>query len=118
APSFVEANLGRPAAENPLPKRLLLTRDPLGVADALAALLNDDGHDAIVGEPGDPLEDIGGVIHLAPLGRGESEVEPGFKAVLEAHRLARAQAEGAAGAPFVVAGGGTHVVRAARPGFG
>src|SRR5207237_10931908 len=47
APSFVEANLGTPAAENPLPKRLLLTRDPLGVADAPSARLNDNGPDEI-----------------------------------------------------------------------
>ena len=117
APSFVEANLGTPAAEDPLPKRLLLTRDPLGVADALAALLNDSGHDAIVGEPGDPLTDIGGVIHLAPLGRGESEVVPGFKALLEAHRLARAQAEAQAGGTFVVAVAGTDEVDAALAGY-
>src|SRR5438045_3300006 len=117
APSCVEANLGTPAAENPLPKRLLLTRDPLGVADALAALLNDNGHDAIVGEPGDPLENIGGVIHLAPLGRGESEVEPEFKAVLEMHRLARAQAGAASGGTFVVAVPGTDEIDAALAGY-
>src|SRR5205823_83185 len=116
-PSFVEANLGTPAAEDPLPKRLLLTRDPLGVADALAALLNDSGHDAIVGERGDPLSEIEGVIHLAPLGRGDSEVDPGFEAVLEAHRIVRAQAEAAAGGTLIVAVAGTDEVDAALAGY-
>src|SRR6266446_4570635 len=49
AASFVEAPLATPsAAEDPLPKKLLLTRDSLGVADALARLLEDAGHDAVV----------------------------------------------------------------------
>src|SRR5205807_1402589 len=77
APAFVESALAATAGD-PLPRRLLLTRDSLGVADALAKLLNDAGHDAVLGEPGDPLAGIGGVIHLAPLGRAGSELEPGF----------------------------------------
>jgi 8-amino-7-oxononanoate synthase len=118
SPSFVEAALATPlAAEDPLPSRLLLTRDSLGVADALAKLLNDAGHDAVVGEPGDPLAGIGGVIHLAPLGRGDSELMPGFAAVLEAHRIARAQAAAAAGGLFVVATAGADELDAALAGY-
>jgi len=105
APAFVESALAATAGD-PLPRRLLLTRDSLGVADALAKLLNDAGHDAVLGEPGDPLAGIGGVIHLAPLGRAGSELEPGFGAVLEAHRIARAQAANKAGGMFVVATAG------------
>src|SRR2546422_248471 len=105
APAFVESALSA-TAEDPLPRRLLLTRDSLGVADALAKLLNDAGHDAVLGEPGDPLAGIGGVIHLAPLGRAGSELEPGFGAVLEAHRIARAQAANKAGGMFGVATAG------------
>ena len=116
--SFVEAPLATPsAAEDPLPTKLLLTRDSLGVADALARLLEDAGHDAVVGEPGDPLAGIGGVVHLAPLSRGESELVPGFAAVLEAHRTARAQAAGAAGGLFVVATAGADEVDAALAGY-
>src|SRR5206468_6383668 len=102
APAFVEAALAVTAGD-PLPRRILITRDPLGVADALAKLLNDAGHDAVVGEPGDSLVGIGGVIHLAPLGRADSELKPGFGAVLEAHRIARAQSASKAGGMFVVA---------------
>src|SRR5207253_8276993 len=74
APAFVEAALAVTAGD-PLPRRILITRDSLGVADALVKLLNDAGHDAVLGESGDPLAGIGGVIHLAPLGRAGSELE-------------------------------------------
>ncbi|HZX96598.1 MAG TPA: SDR family NAD(P)-dependent oxidoreductase, partial [Myxococcales bacterium] len=118
APAWVEAALATPAAaENPLPRKLLLTRDALGVADALARLLNDAGHDALVGEPGDPLAGMGGVVHLAPLGRGESELAPGFAAVLDAHRIVRAQAEAGTGGLFVVAIAGIDEVDAALAGY-
>src|SRR5262249_55953184 len=117
SPAFVEAPLAAAAAEEPLPKRLLLTRDSLGVADALAKLLLDAGHDAVVGEPGDPLGGIGGVLHLAPLGRGETELAPGFAPVLEAHRIARAQAASAAGGLFVVATAGVDDTDAALTGY-
>ncbi|HXT19518.1 MAG TPA: SDR family NAD(P)-dependent oxidoreductase, partial [Thermoanaerobaculia bacterium] len=116
-PEMTEAPLGTAAAEDPLPRRLLLTRDALGVADALARLLNDAGHDAMVGEPGDPLNGIGGVIHLAPLGRGESELQPGFDAVLQAHQMVRAQAAGAPGGMFVVATAGSDEIDAALAGY-
>jgi len=116
APAFVESALAA-TAEDPLPRRLLLTRDSLGVADALAKLLNDAGHDAVLGEPGDPLAGIGGVIHLAPLGRAGSELEPGFGAVLEAHRIARAQAANKAGGMFVVATAGLDEIDAALAGY-
>src|SRR3989449_76054 len=116
APAFVESALSA-TAEDPLPRRLLLTRDSLGVADALAKLLNDAGHDAVLGEPGDPLAGIGGVIHVAPLGRAGSELEPGFGAVLEAHRIARAQAANKAGGMFVVATAGLDEIDAALAGY-
>ncbi|TMA84097.1 MAG: SDR family NAD(P)-dependent oxidoreductase, partial [Deltaproteobacteria bacterium] len=116
APAFVESALAA-TAEDPLPRRLLLTRDSLGVADALVKLLNDAGHDAVLGEPGDPLAGIGGVIHLAPLGRAGSELEPGFGAVLEAHRIARAQAANKAGGMFVVATAGLDEIDAALAGY-
>jgi 8-amino-7-oxononanoate synthase len=116
APAFVEAALAA-TAEDPLPRRILITRDSLGVADALAKMLNDGGHDAVVGEPGDPLAGIGGIIHLAPLGRAASELEPGFGAVLEAHRIARAQAASKAGGMFVVATAGADEIDAALAGY-
>jgi 8-amino-7-oxononanoate synthase len=118
APSFAEAPLATPATVGEaLPRRLLITRDALGVADALAKLLNDAGHDAVAGEPGDPLSGIDGVIHLAPLGRAESELAPGFLAVLETHRIARAQAGGGAGGMLVVATAGSDEVDAALAGY-
>ncbi len=116
APAFVEAALAVTAGD-PLPRRILITRDSLGVADALAKLLNDAGHDAMVGEPGDPLAGIGGVIHLAPLGRADSELKPGFGAVLEAHRIARAQSASKAGGMFVVATAGLDEIDAALAGY-
>ncbi|HET9752490.1 MAG TPA: SDR family NAD(P)-dependent oxidoreductase, partial [Myxococcales bacterium] len=118
SPSWVEAQLPAPApAESPLPRRLLVTRDSLGVAEALARLLNDAGVEAVLGEAGDPLAGVGGVIHLSPLGRAESELSPGFAAVLETHRLARAQASGAAGGMLVVATPGADEIDAARAGY-
>src|SRR5207237_4965280 len=116
APAFVESALAATAGD-PLPRRLLLTRDSLGVADALAKLLNDAGHDAVLGEPGDPLAGIGGVIHLAPLGRAGSELEPGFGAVLETPRIARAPAANQAGGMFVVAPAGLDEIDAAVAGY-
>src|SRR2546428_2059858 len=116
APAFVESALSA-TAEDPLPRRLLLTRDSLGVADALAKLLNDAGHDAVLGEPGDPLAGIGGVIPLAPLGPARAQLEPGFGAVLEAHRIARAQAANKAGGMFVVATAGLDEIDAALAGY-
>jgi 8-amino-7-oxononanoate synthase len=118
APSFAESPLVNQAtAGDSLPRRLLITRDTLGVADALAKLLNDDGHEAVVGEPGDPLAGIGGVIHLAPLGRAEAELGPSFRAILETHRIARAQAASAAGGMLVVATAGSDEVDAALAGY-
>jgi len=117
SPAFVEAPLGAAAAEDPLPKRLLLTRDTLGVADALAKLLEDAGHDAVIGEPTDPLDGIGGVIHLSPLGRGDTDLAPGFGALLEAHRIARAQSASGAGGLFVVATAGIDEMDAALAGY-
>jgi 8-amino-7-oxononanoate synthase len=59
APAFVEAPLLPEApAETPLPHRLLLTRDAHGVADALAKLLVEAGHEAVFNGAAD------GVIHL------------------------------------------------------
>ena len=49
SPTFAKAPLAARPAEDPTPKRLLLTRDSLGVADALAKLLEEAGHDAVVG---------------------------------------------------------------------
>jgi hypothetical protein len=63
------------------------------------------------------LAGIGGVIHLAPLGRGETELEPGFAAVLEAHRIARAQATSGAGGLLVVATAGVDEMDAALAGY-
>ncbi|HZR10828.1 MAG TPA: SDR family NAD(P)-dependent oxidoreductase, partial [Myxococcales bacterium] len=118
APSFAEAPLATPATlGEALPRRLLITRDALGVADALASLLNDAGHDAIVGEPSDPLAGIGGVIHLAPLGRAEAELAPDFAAVLETHRIARAQAAAGDGGMLVVVTAGSDDVDAALAGY-
>ena len=118
APAFTAAPLPTPAtAGDALPRRLLITRDALGVADALARLLDDAGHDTVIGEPGDPLNGIEGVIHLAPLSRSESELEPGFRAVLETHRMARAQAAGAAGGMLVVAIAGADEIDAALAGY-
>src|SRR5262249_55457859 len=117
APVFVKAPLAATPAEDPTPKRLLLTRDSLGVADALARLLEDAGHDAVIGEPSDPLAGIGGVVHLAPLGRGEKELAPGFEAVLETHRIARAQSAAGAGGLFVVATASVDEVDAALTGY-
>src|SRR3989441_2434400 len=54
---------------------------------------------------------------LAPLGRAGSELEPGFGAVLEAHRIARAQAANKAGGVFVVATAGLDEIDAALAGY-
>src|SRR2546425_10300384 len=54
---------------------------------------------------------------LAPLGRAGSELEPGFGAVLEAHRIARAQAANKAGGMFVVATAGLDEIDAALAGY-
>src|SRR5262249_52183403 len=115
--AFVEAPLASEAAEDPLPERLLLTRDSIGVADALAKLLEDAGHEAVVGEANDPPAGFGGVVHLAPLGRAETELAPGFAPVLEAHRIARAQAASGAGGLFVVATAGVDEMDAALTGY-
>ena len=118
APSFTEAPLAMPATVGEaLPRRLLITRDALGVADALAKLLNDAGHDAVVGEPADPLAGIGGVIHLAPLGRADADLSPDFQAVLETHRIARAQAAAGAGGMLVVVTSGSDEIDAALAGY-
>ncbi len=118
APAWVEAQLsGSAPAESPLPGRLLLTRDTLGVAEALAGLLNRSGIEAVLGEAGDALAGMGGVIHLSPLSRAESELSPGFDAVLETHRLARAQVSGAAGGMLVLATSGADEIDAALAGY-
>ena len=81
APVLAETPLPalRPA-ESPLPRRLVLTRDGLGVADALAELLREAGHE--IGEGADA-----GLIHLAPLSRDELSPEHG--SLLELHRQAK-----------------------------
>ena len=91
----------RRASESPLPHALLLTRDSLGVAQALAARLEKLGH--AVSFAGAPQG--AGVVHLAGLvagpGLAELAQEPAFAQLpqlLEAHRLARAH-----GGLFVVA---------------
>jgi 8-amino-7-oxononanoate synthase len=118
APVWVEAQFPGPApAESPLPQRLLVTRDALGVAEALAKLLNDAGIEAVLGEASDPLSGAGGVIHLSPLSRADSELSPGFDAVLETHRLARAQVAGPAGGMLVVATAGADEIDAALAGY-
>ena len=99
APVAVEAPLlSTPPEESPLPQALVITRDGLGVAEALAKLLGDAGHTvALDGAPAS----AGGVIHLAPLDRhGFADATA---SVVTAHRLARAQSGG--GGMFVVATG-------------
>src|SRR5207248_6283789 len=87
APVLAEVPLsGLEPAETLLPRSLLLTRDAHGVADALAALLREAGHEVTVGETRAGQE---GVVHLAPLSRADSELSPGIDALLAAHRLAR-----------------------------
>ena len=99
APVTVEAKLVSTAPdESPLPHALCITRDGLGVAEALAKLLGDAGHAvALDGAPAD----AGGVIHLAPLdSHGFADAA---SLILAAHRLARAQT--GTGGMFVVATG-------------
>ena len=89
SPAMVEAPLPAAIGDEPLlPAALLVTRDTYGVADSLAALLRDAGHEVRIGDAPAANE---GIIHLAPLSRAEALSSPGFEPLLEAHRLARAQ---------------------------
>jgi 8-amino-7-oxononanoate synthase len=77
-PSQVSAPLRVPPLEDPLPRRLHLTRDSRGVADALAGKLRATGHEVVL-EAG-----AGALVHLAGLDGGD---------LAELFRLARAQRE-------------------------
>ena len=93
------------SSESPLPHALVLTRDSLGVAQALSARLEQLGHAVTLAElhPQAPQASVAapqlapqgaGVIHLAGLVAGPSLASladaPGFPELLDAHRLARA----------------------------
>ncbi|HEY2028412.1 MAG TPA: aminotransferase class I/II-fold pyridoxal phosphate-dependent enzyme [Myxococcales bacterium] len=80
ATRFVETKLHEAPADDPLPKRIHLTRDSLGVSAALARKLRSCGHEVV-----DAADGMGALVHLAALdGAG----------LAEALRLARAQPRG------------------------
>ena len=86
----VAAPLAAQPAESPLPHALFISRDELGVADALAQRLLRLGHSVHFDQP--PAG--AGVIHLAGLVAGPGLAElaqpDSFTKLLDAHRLARA----------------------------
>ena len=126
APILVESPLVGPSAE-PLPDVVLITRDSLGVAEALAARLEALGSRPLLAELSSDVElrgilessahgvgPIGGIIHLSALGappaiRGVGGLAGNLEGLLQpliwAHRLARLQTdpELAKGGLFVVA---------------
>ena len=100
APAAVEVPLTSAApAEDPLPAPVLITRDRLGVADALARRLERLGHSVTVADLGSAAgataaaQSAGAVIHLAGLVPGPSVGEAGsWDALLWSQRLARSHA--------------------------
>jgi 8-amino-7-oxononanoate synthase len=138
AARLVESPL--PGGKALLPHALLVTRDGLGVADALSAKLAEAGHAVVLVELGKPLSGleqrgqrlyacgfdgaeagplfksaaqavgpIGGVLHLAPLGAGQTlahwidhsqtfDLSKAAAPLLDARRLSAAQAKAGAAA--------------------
>ena len=95
APFAVEVPLASAApAEDPLPERVLITRDQLGVADALSRRLTRLGHSVVVSDlaapAAAPVAGIGAVIHLAGLVPGPALDGAGsWDSLLWSQRLAR-----------------------------
>jgi len=95
APLAAEVPLASAApAEDPLPERLLITRDQLGVADDLSRRLTRLGHSVVIADlaapAAAPVAGIGAVIHLAGLVPGPSLDGAGsWEPLLWSQRLAR-----------------------------
>jgi len=100
APVAAEVPLaGAAPAENPLPPRVLVTRDRLGVAEALAGRLEKLGHTVEVADLDTPTgaaaaaRPTGAVVHLAGLTPGPTlDGQGSWDALLWSQRLARAHA--------------------------
>ena len=106
APAWVEAQLPARRPRRARCRAGCSSPATRSVSPRRSQLSNRSGIEAVLGRAGDALAGVGGVIHLSPLSRAESELSPGFDAVLETHRLARAQVSGAAGGMLVLATSG------------
>ncbi len=100
APVAVEVPLqSAPPAEDPLPANVLITRDQLGVAEALARRLERLGHPVAIADLATPAgvaaasQPAGAVVHLSGLVPGPSLDGTGsWDALLWSQRLARSHA--------------------------